>query len=411
MAHEELMASRRTVTSAASEEEEKKKEPLPKVAVTTVESELATTDEQETAAETETAVVTAVDNVPSKETKKKIDLKMTEDRLAIMAAVAMTELLGSKSPSSIENEGDHTDSQTSTASSATSATSSEIERTSSIDAEETPKKDEKDGTRKRKADDVAVVAVSPETIMDHQNDKKKRQRNGSAESPGNDMGSCDSSPVAMIKTPHYHPYQPRAAPFHRSTSLTYSTPPGVEMHRHLHRHHHPSYRPSMTYSHYSLKAPPPHHPRSSPYGAYSSPAHTPHSRPPMGSPHSRPPPPHTNCYETVTKTSGLPKVLSFRKICSKCGKIRGEHGELGFGNKCVFQECGKCGAGIEAHLKAKSSMGILCNLTVEQGATPGASVAYERKIRELAVRAELQKSMQDDKRERAERLAQMTLSA
>ena len=52
-------------------------------------------------------------------------------------------------------------------------------------------------------------------------------------------------------------------------------------------------------------------------------------------------------------------------------------------------------------------MGILCHLTVEEGATPGAATRYERKIRDLAARAELQKTLQEDKRERAERLAQL----
>lgn len=73
-------------------------------------------------------------------------------------------------------------------------------------------------------------------------------------------------------------------------------------------------------------------------------------------------------YEEATRNSGLPKTLSFRKICSKCGKTRAEHGELGFGNKCVYQECGKCGAGIQIHTKNNVPMGILCSLTVEQGA-------------------------------------------
>lgn len=52
-------------------------------------------------------------------------------------------------------------------------------------------------------------------------------------------------------------------------------------------------------------------------------------------------------------------------------------------------------------------MGILCRLTVEEGATPGAAENYERKIRDLAARAELQKTLMEDKRERAERLAQI----
>lgn len=110
-------------------------------------------------------------------------------------------------------------------------------------------------------------------------------------------------------------------------------------------------------------------------------------------------------YEDVIRTSGLPKALSFRKICSRCGKTRGEHGELGFGNKCEFEDCGKCGARSQLHKDAGCCMGILCTLTVEQGASAGASEAYSRKIRDLAARAEVQKSMLDDKRMRVERLA------
>lgn len=102
-------------------------------------------------------------------------------------------------------------------------------------------------------------------------------------------------------------------------------------------------------------------------------------------------------YEETTRNSGLPKSLSFRKICSKCGKTRGEHGELGFGNKCVYQECGRCGAGLHMHVKNNISMGILCTLSEEQGAVPGASEAYERKIRDLAFRAECQKGLQQQR--------------
>lgn len=109
-------------------------------------------------------------------------------------------------------------------------------------------------------------------------------------------------------------------------------------------------------------------------------------------------------YQEVTRNSGLPKSLSFRKICSKCGKSRGEHGDLGYGNKCVFQECGKCGAGQHVHDLACQSMGILCNLTVEEGATPVASQAYERKIRDLAARAHFQRELSRRTKEDAERL-------
>ena len=61
---------------------------------------------------------------------------------------------------------------------------------------------------------------------------------------------------------------------------------------------------------------------------------------------------------------------------------------------------------MQVHLKAGVPMGILCRLTVEEGAVPGAAACYERKIRDLAARAELQKTLLEDKRERVERLAQ-----
>ena len=51
------------------------------------------------------------------------------------------------------------------------------------------------------------------------------------------------------------------------------------------------------------------------------------------------------------------------------------------------------------HKKAGQPMGILCQLKVEEGATAGAASAYERKIKDLAARADLQKDMrrrQDD---------------
>ena len=85
----------------------------------------------------------------------------------------------------------------------------------------------------------------------------------------------------------------------------------------------------------------------------------------------------------------LPKSLSYRKICSHCGKTRSEHGELGFGNKCVYQECGRCGAGIQMHSRAGVPMGFQCTLTKEEGASPPAIEAYEKTIQELAKRNEM----------------------
>jgi len=79
------------------------------------------------------------------------------------------------------------------------------------------------------------------------------------------------------------------------------------------------------------------------------------------------------------RQTALPKSLSFRKICSKCGKTRGEHGELGFGNKCVYQECGRCGAGVQMHVKAKVPMGFFCSLSVDNGAQPTCIRNYDKK--------------------------------
>jgi hypothetical protein len=83
----------------------------------------------------------------------------------------------------------------------------------------------------------------------------------------------------------------------------------------------------------------------------------------------------------------LPKPLSYRKICSKCGRSRCEHGELGFGNKCIYQSCGRCGAGIQAHQKCGKVMGFLCTLTIEEGAIPNMTERYDEKIRKLVATA------------------------
>mmetsp|Transcript_14466 Transcript_14466/g.25887 ORF Transcript_14466/g.25887 Transcript_14466/m.25887 type:complete len:731 (+) Transcript_14466:392-2584(+) len=326
-----------------------------------------------------------------------------EDRLAIMAAVAMTELFSKPSRQvSMENENDGEEKTQ--------------ENDAGDDSTTKTNNEEKEETRKRKVEESLVVAVSPETTIEQH--EKKRMRSSPADSPVRTLESRDPSPVSMDVSSHQR-FSPKHLPSPVgpvSVAKPHPAASGAPF-------HHSGSRPSAVYSHYALSTntPPPHptpshtplmvgscrpHPAS--YGRYASPL-PPHTRPHFS--HHRGLRPPSNCYEDAIKSSGLPKALSFRKICSKCGKVRGEHGELGFGNKCVFQECGKCGAGLEMHTKVNSPMGILCRLTVEEGATPGASVAYERKIRELAARAEIQKTLQEDKRERTERLAQMALSA
>ena len=46
------------------------------------------------------------------------------------------------------------------------------------------------------------------------------------------------------------------------------------------------------------------------------------------------------------------------------------------------------------HLKAKSPMGFLFTLTIEEGATPGMAEQYVKKIRDLAAMADLKKEVQ-----------------
>mmetsp|Transcript_401 Transcript_401/g.671 ORF Transcript_401/g.671 Transcript_401/m.671 type:complete len:460 (-) Transcript_401:71-1450(-) len=95
----------------------------------------------------------------------------------------------------------------------------------------------------------------------------------------------------------------------------------------------------------------------------------------------------------VFSNTKLPQSLSFRKICSKCGRSRNEHGELGFGNNCVFEDCAKCGASQKEHEKEGVQMGFHCSLT-ERGspfAKAGMADCYVRKIIEMATMAKLKK--------------------
>lgn len=89
------------------------------------------------------------------------------------------------------------------------------------------------------------------------------------------------------------------------------------------------------------------------------------------------------------KSSKLPKGLTFRKVCSNCGRQRAEHGEFGFGNKCPLATCGKCGADAHCHQINKVPMGVMCTLTESDGAIAGCSAKYEAVLADLAARAEI----------------------
>ena len=94
-----------------------------------------------------------------------------------------------------------------------------------------------------------------------------------------------------------------------------------------------------------------------------------------------------------TKSGKLPKGLTFRKVCSNCGRQRAEHGEFGFGNKCPLTTCGKCGANASCHHSRNVPMGVMCTLTETEGAIAGYSDKYEAVLADLAARAEIRAGM------------------
>ena len=267
-----------------------------------------------------------------------------QDRLAIMAAVAMTELLtGNPKPDSFKD---------SPAICVGSESSSKRKKAQAISP-----------------DNTSVESGCDETTLDDESQRTlsvKRQR---ARSIG------EESPVRKLESSPHEPQ--RNVPQYRNSYMPHPQQQQQRM-----------YPPPL----YGMPRPP--------YGHYQYPPPHPHHRYPPPFPLS-----HLQSYKETIRVSGLPKSLSFRKICSKCGRTRAEHGELGFGNKCTFGDCGKCGALLKQHLCHKTKMGILCTLTEHQGAVPGASESYDRKIRNLAARAELQKSMSEDKKERTQKLA------
>lgn len=276
-----------------------------------------------------------------------------EDRMAMMAAVAMTELVKETSKTEILRR---------------SASVEEREHVSDMeeDCYQTPNNsmdESMDSKRKVVIDNSRVPLKKRKSSMD--------EDFTSASSTPMDLESRNPSP---IETKHSPPVEPKRAPqshskvlgqFH-GPEIAYLTPRASPPHMYM--DHRPF--PHLLYR---------------PYQPY-------------------PPRP----YDDALKRTGLPKSLSFRKICSRCGKTRGEHGDLGFGNKCVFQDCGRCGAGEHIHKKMGQPMGVLCQLTEAQGAMQGASKVYDRKIRELAARADLQRELQRVREEHAERMVHVT---
>lgn len=372
----------------------------------------------------------------------------SEDRMTIMAAVAMTELLAGSKPSGAMSSPLSQATPASLSRQVSMVGNEEIPpaaaaAATTLSSAESNVSEEKEHARedhlcKRKEPTSApAISISPDNssledgndIHDDDDDENslshghrsrhhKRPRVGSIgeESPVRKLESRNSSPLlAKSAVPHGSlfrgaaaqqqqqqcPHGPLLPPPHsyyqsyRHGPAMYPPHPyglPVPLHNgHPYGHGRPPHPSHNTYGHYPLQAPPPYH--------LSQHQHHPHF--PLS---------HLQSYKETIRVSGLPKSLSFRKICSKCGRTRAEHGELGFGNKCTFSDCGKCGASYQQHSLHSTKVGILCTLTVEQGATPGASEAYDRKIRALAARAELQKTLLEDKKERTAKLAHHMLA-
>ncbi len=104
----------------------------------------------------------------------------------------------------------------------------------------------------------------------------------------------------------------------------------------------------------------------------------------------------------------LPKSLTFRKICSNCGRARSDHGELGFGNKCIFKDCGKCGASLQCHEKAGVQMGFYCTLAEKDSSSvkPGMVSKYNKFINDLAAMAKLKKDLSKSQSQKKKKKAE-----
>lgn len=113
------------------------------------------------------------------------------------------------------------------------------------------------------------------------------------------------------------------------------------------------------------------------------------------------------------ETGGLPFNLTFRKICSKCGRQRAQHGEFGFGNKCGFSTCGRCESESKLHEENGESMGVRCMLAekLDDDKLRICSKDYDGMLEELSKRAKakMYQKEQRDLKQREMRLKEMEM--
>ena len=359
------------------------------------------------------------------------DATSEENRMAIMAAVAMTELFGGRTPNQGEGNAatdDHRRSKGST--DEKEHVLLKLDDTNSVSNKTNPRRLSEESTAEH--DDTSTPPLKKVKIARRDEEEKKEDDEEQSKSFSDRASAANvvhtQAAFQQVGSYPYHVYSCHQYPFgasmhgpyrgppppyylHQYDTMSLSSPPPREyakpsLPRYDHQH---------AVSHRLIQQPHQMQQRSTNFPErqqqqqqqhYNSNNDTPlRSSSTYDSMRASP------TYKDVIRSSGLPKALSFRKICSKCGKIRSEHGELGFGNKCIFLDCGKCGAGIQMHTKVGVHMGILCSLTVEDGAKPGAAATYDRKIRELAARAELQKEVRRQKEQGGDVQESMTARA
>ncbi|CAB9525540.1 tesmin/TSO1-like CXC [Seminavis robusta] len=365
----------------------------------------------------------------SKPSLSALEQEKGQDRMAIMAAVAMTELLGGSRSPVDTSKSTSTDTDVSTPELSNEREPKDTASDTSKNARRVSGESSSLEEQHQDMPPAKKPKLSGEPFPEEYSTPVTTPSTAAATTPS----TADQSPPPQLsRMPHMH----FTKPFPPPARFPYGYPQVASPHNNGYHHgpphhmHHPAISPHPTAStppraHHHALPPHPHHHlhMSHPHHGSRSPPMHPHIGYPASQQAPPPPPPppppsqqmtpsqqppaqtmrSSPTYEDVIRSSGLPKSLSFRKICSKCGKTRGDHGELGFGNKCVYQECGKCGAGAHVHSKKGIPMGILCCLSVDDGATPGAAASYEQMIRNLAARAELQKELQKRKQEAAHR--------
>lgn len=295
----------------------------------------------------------SISSPPLSIAKSKKEQLRQEDPLAIMAAVAMTELLSSKplgSPTIDSTcKANRKKHPLAPSSSAISPDNTSVESTTNNNMDDEQREGTHPTKRHRWEESPVRKLESPSSLSSKQNTVKM------------DF----DKPRQPLPPKSVHHFQPQAMGVH---------PP-------FGYHCTPAYAYGPFPSFYN-----PFH---------SETTHPRDSNPPLNFSQNRTILEHLQSYTETVRASGLPNSLSFRKICSKCGRPRSEHGDLGFGNKCTFRTCGKCRASSKLH--KNGPMGILCSLTVSQGGIPGAAKEYDCMINELALKARFQNRKQKSK--------------